>query len=693
MAKKNRLTLKQLVSYDDILTDALVDQVFFWARIRKNSQKYTGTRGLDEDAITKILLHRLIVAKDLQQTERELLELRGLRGYFDRLRTEGEKDDFRRHLRKYIAIWMPDCPFEVATTNRYTIVTHEACAKARRLISKGETIKYLCGNLVAMTPEEEKDLDLTRRDFSIVMSSRKKTPSLFLGPARFANHDCDANASLVTRGAGGMQVIALREIQRGEEITVTYGEDYFGLGNCECLCGTCEIKQRNGWASGSASNVDDNKNKGDTEPNSSGPYAFRRARRYASSASGTSTPTTPEIETIRGRKRKRGSDHVLLPVLLPPSDTYPKVNPELQVRQTGSILKQEVLYDRLSPAPEQSIIVTPRTRPHLNDWGLGLSKVIQEAFRESARPAGHSGLAEEAQSRRFSNIHSQTPDLPVPPHSTPNPTTDIRDSIEVNIGITPSKIKTEESQPSPPSSNAESVFEEANPRNRSSSASSPGLSQEPSRHLEDGGITRAMPRESTVDSDLSSLCSLDFGEFEDKSPSKQRKLGRPTKANSRKMKLAPLPTIEPTPARFPGDYTRTSILIANDKCSRWVDCRTCDAVWVQEDAYLTRKECPRCERHSKLYGYQWPKTDPERGDTEQRVMDHRTINRFLDAKEEKAQRKRGKGVLLNSERPGTETPGRDGSEVESSAAGGSPAYSMIEELGGFGRRRSARRRL
>jgi histone-lysine N-methyltransferase SUV420H len=74
-----------------------------------------------------------------------------------------------------------------------------------------------------LTEEEEKSLKSAKRDFSIVVSSRKKSTSLFLGPARFANHDCDANARLTTQGSSGMDIVAARDIEIGEEITVSYG--------------------------------------------------------------------------------------------------------------------------------------------------------------------------------------------------------------------------------------------------------------------------------------------------------------------------------------------------------------------------------------------------------------------------------------------------------------------------------------
>jgi histone-lysine N-methyltransferase SUV420H len=100
-----------------------------------------------------------------------------------------------------------------------------------------------------------------------------------------------------------------------------------------------------------------------------------------------------------------------------------------------------------------------------------------------------------------------------------------------------------------------------------------------------------------------------------------------------------------TSGRQPGDYTLTSKLLCGPY-SRWVQCQTCDADFVQEDAYLTRKECRRCERHSKLYGYAWPKTDREgKWDTEERILDHREVHRFVEPSEEKKIKKSGKKSL------------------------------------------------
>ena len=162
--------------------------------------------------------------QDAAKGEAQILALPGLKKFSDGLKTEKEKVDFRKHLRRYVDIYLPACPFEVSSTNRYTVNTHEAAVTARRFIRKGETIKYLCGIQVIMTDEEEESIKSSRRDFSIVVSSRSKSASLFLGPARFANHDCNANARLQTAPNAGMIIVACRDIEVGDEITVSYSK-------------------------------------------------------------------------------------------------------------------------------------------------------------------------------------------------------------------------------------------------------------------------------------------------------------------------------------------------------------------------------------------------------------------------------------------------------------------------------------
>jgi len=140
-------------------------------------------------------------------------------------------------------------------------------------------------------------------------------------------------------------------------------------------------------------------------------------------------------------------------------------------------------------------------------------------------------------------------------------------------------------------------------------------------------------------------------------------------------------TIQPlsTTHRTPGDWFLTRKLLSQPH-DRWVQCHNerCLGYFLQQNGYNTRRECPRCERHSMIYGFAWPKTDPNHrkilerpgsnrdkkdpnlysayrrqgkqgkgswyeggGDEEERTMDHRLIHRFVLPEDEKAVTRRG----------------------------------------------------
>ncbi|MCJ1405604.1 Histone-lysine N-methyltransferase set9 [Xylographa trunciseda] len=694
MARKERLTLTQLASYDDILTDVLVDHVYFWTTIRKNRAKYNLTRGISEDDITNILLHEVIVCKDVQHAEYHLLRLPGLRKFVEKLKTVREKEDFKRHMRKYISIWLPDCPFEVSTTNRYTIVTQEAATTARRFIKKGETIRYLCGNLVAMTSEEEKDLDLTRRDFSIVMSSRKKTPSLFLGPARFANHDCSANARLVTKGSDGMEVVAIRNIEVEEEITVTYGDDYFGIGNCECLCRTCELEGRNGWVDRTISKT----TSGISTPSiqeveeNAGPYSFRNKRKYTSYAESIVDSAGLYSEPSLSVKRRKSRAVRLSSAEDGPTkdseeltdgniNEHGSSSPSNSPTPSSDRAAAELSEDELCQDP---LIVLTKVDPmasKLLKTSTPGKKVLDRANEILTAGWGRSGALPPCRTVEESASSPKPNDLPK----------------------TPSRVRYSEVINSHTSSDAESVFDRER-RGTSSPASTPCRNHEETSTpllenietekeetvaLATNVSSTAEPIPSNLslnaeefatsiipDTELTELSELSSSEdFDDntltiirkartKVVSKTKVKQKPStlSAKSRNLALSGSTALETPKIRLPGDYTRTPLLLS-EPFSRWVDCGTCSSTWVQPNGYYTRKECPRCERHSKLYGYRWPKTERIKGERVGRVMDHRTVHRFVGPEEERRVRRRGKGCI-GDVGVGVESIGEGGSEAD-----------------------------
>jgi histone-lysine N-methyltransferase SUV420H len=461
-------------------------------------------------------------------------------------------------------MYHPDCPYEVTTTNRYIITEHEASICARKPIKSGQEIKYLSGTLVSMTKEEEQDLGLTRKDFSVVMSSRRKTPSFFLGPARFANHDCDANGRLVTRGTEGMSVMATRNINEGEEITVSYGEDYFGIDNCECLCLTCERSVRNGWSL----QADADSKSRETSVDEATPK---------------STDTNTDNKKRRRESDVDSEDSSLL-------CSTPRKRTKFQ-RQTSK-LREEISASELpndsSATPESDNPPTP---------GSDCPTPLIPAPTATERPL--SNLRQEIILSEVLAPLSETPS------AEPQP------SIELN-GTTNGQHTAPAEPESPNSAAGDSQRSESSVP---TSVDENGLKPKPVK------AEQASPRALELDEALKNAAEQ-----------------TPKRRNKRKWHIIASVETEVPIVRTPGDYTKTSRLLAQ-KYDRWVDCQTCEDWFVQSNSYQTRRECPRCERHSKIYGFQWPKTEGK-----DRVMDHRTIHRFLSPESEARVSRRDRGV-------------------------------------------------
>ncbi|KAL3425022.1 histone-lysine n-methyltransferase set9 [Phlyctema vagabunda] len=602
--KKDRLTLAQLHSYDDIATDALVDHVFYWTVIRKNRSAYHSSRGVREEDVTAILRDAVIIQKDVVKAETQLMALPGLKKFSQALKSVKEKEDFRKHIRKYISIYLPDCPFEVSSTNRYTVATHEAAITARIFIKKGELIKYLCGIQVIMTPEEEENVNKSRRDFSIVVSSRNKAASLFLGPARFANHDCGANARLITTGNAGMGVRAERDIEVGEEITVTYGDNYFGEDNCECLCKTCEDRCQNGWHAVKAedgSQITPKPSIEEANAEDGRSYSLRRRRRpsIGSPRVGSMTPDVnirPVVIKRSPRARSRFG-HLNSPSAQSMSSS---------VEPTNSPLKRKM-------EDEEAEIEMPQATKKLKSVPF---LKIEESTLESFPP-------------------------PVAEGTRPSSASDSRHS-ELAASDTEKVHETDATSVDEETIVVQGFF----PNAKRGSASKPAEPQEPQKLGTPILVSKSTSSEHPVlrAGSISSLSELDSQhELDESSQSVEPRRSISRTPTKKKKACMPVPKMDHDHApsvRVPGDYVLTAALLA-EPASAWINCKICEEPFVQKDAYFTKSSCPRCERHSKLYGYMWPKTDKEDSDDEEeRITDHRTVHRYIRSNEEKIVRKR-----------------------------------------------------
>ncbi|KAH6667328.1 hypothetical protein B0J14DRAFT_435287, partial [Halenospora varia] len=223
--RPHRLTYDRLCEYDDILTDVLVDHALYWTTIRKARKSYRPLNVTNDDIIFT-LRKSVILQKNSPEAISQILKLPSLKQYSESFQSPGEAKDFYHHMKKYLDIYLPDCPFEISSTSRYSAFEQHASVVARKRIVCGEEIRYLCGTTVPLHEEEVALLARDGRDFSIVESSRQNTTSGLLGPIRFANHKCVANARIDLQGSSA-KATAIKNIEVGQEITFFYADDYF----------------------------------------------------------------------------------------------------------------------------------------------------------------------------------------------------------------------------------------------------------------------------------------------------------------------------------------------------------------------------------------------------------------------------------------------------------------------------------
>ncbi|KAL7819469.1 hypothetical protein V8C44DRAFT_139137 [Trichoderma aethiopicum] len=728
-AKKQRLTLAQLAAYDDICTDALVDHAFYWATVPKNRSSYHPSRGIREGEVAKIIQEEVIVNKDLEAAEKRLLtSVDGLKRFVGGLKLEKEKTDFVQHLRRYLRIYMPDCPWEVSTTNRYTIVTHEACVIARRYIKRNETIKYLSGIQINITPEEEKEITVRKKDFSIVVSSRKKCTSLFMGPARFANHDCRANARLMTTSQSTIEIVASRPIDVGEEITVTYSDCYFGENNCECLCRTCEKELRNGWAPADGA-VNVKVSVEEDEPKET--YSLRRRRRDDSIGGSSRTPSvTPDMrpriyKTKPKTKMRDAQETSAIPT------PAPEATPRGRKRTMEAIATPPITPAKRPKFLSESSAISSNSLSLPSRAASGDDSLSTRSLTPSHAEAPEATIASPEKESPQPEIQTQTPpssfsadsldetkseeqqDYKEPINTTVEPVSPQSmgsraspDAILAPIPLPPAVMAPARTVPRPPrlmTMSISSILNDPSPTEDSAElyysfttsrvASEPALvstselisrQQDAQPRQEEERILPEIKVETEIVVKTKTKDEPETGAEAEAKSTIEVATTITEKPKRRKRQDAPPKQTAPPPARgrTPGDYVLTPLLLSEPDMA-WIQCTICSNYFVQQNAYFTRSSCPRCERHSKLYGYVWPKTDKTGpADKEERILDHRMIHRFLDSNDERRARgrkllsaskdteeadaERGRASRRESNRAGDESQKEEGSRVRRS---------------------------
>ncbi|WVR05856.1 hypothetical protein IAU60_002882 [Kwoniella sp. DSM 27419] len=294
---------EDLSADDDLLSWVLVDQLGCMPNtklgVHPQQVKFVGP-SFKTDEVLGIVRETITKGNAVTAMQR-LQEFPLLKAHLESKLTEGQRDRFIQHLRRYLLPLRPESRVEIHLTTRYTFVTGhtELAVFATKPLSPSEIMSELQGSVVplpdqwrlemeigedfaveaageetASESEGEDDASMTsssirrdkgkgkevegkrqgqrrsdrtkRRDFSIVWSGLKRCYQLFLGPARFLNHDCNPNVELLRQGKF-VTFRVIRPIRVGDELTTFYGDNYFGRGNIECLCLTCEQAEKGGF--------------------------------------------------------------------------------------------------------------------------------------------------------------------------------------------------------------------------------------------------------------------------------------------------------------------------------------------------------------------------------------------------------------------------------------------------------------
>ncbi|KXN85355.1 Histone-lysine N-methyltransferase SET9 [Leucoagaricus sp. SymC.cos] len=272
------MNMRDLSNDDDFISHLLVEKLGTGAVPLYVHKMDPGRRLPKTDsAVLLNIVRRLVLSKaTLQNAVKvavdELLRLPAIR-YYLKSYTQKQINAFATHASRYFELYHPSGSIEIAHTSRYSHKTgkSELCILATRFLAPGAVITELKGSMANLTDEEDRELKRAgmrtgdiRRDFSVIHSKSMKKNHLFLGPARFVNHDCNNNCELFREGRY-ITFRVLRPINIGEEITAHYGDGYFGRKNRHCLCETCEKNGRGGYA---PDQDDDNLEPSDSSSNS-----------------------------------------------------------------------------------------------------------------------------------------------------------------------------------------------------------------------------------------------------------------------------------------------------------------------------------------------------------------------------------------------------------------------------------------
>ncbi|KAG8691352.1 Histone-lysine N-methyltransferase set9 [Ceratobasidium sp. 423] len=576
-----------------------------------------------------------------------LLELAPVREYL-RKKTQRQINCFATHASRYFELYLPTGQIEIASTSRYTWKTgkSELCVLATAPLGavsgtvissefKGQKIHELKGSIADLTNKEDDELRRSSgsasRDFSVIYSHQKGCNQLFLGPARFVNHDCNPNAELFRDGKY-ITFRVLRPIVVGEEITASYGPDYFGKQNKHCLCQTCEDASRGGYAppgtypetsdserekeylkqqqrQQTAAQTNDNPGQPPIDvPNGSSPAKDPTLTGAASTPlpprrtivplvavpSGNEDPTEGEHETTSCAD----TDAEIIDISDSEAEPEPTTDIELDDgRETDAgPLGAEETDAPMDISDDSDMDSPPRVKISLNPSSPPLSPrpTSRLTLADMLNTEPENQLSRLKLRARNSDTGSAPLSLSIPPQKDPGPISAPAKRTRASVLSTPTESAVSTPSPSvPPEPASRRASSRLNPAKEKDKPATTPQGQFPTPPLSDEGAARS----------LRSRASAPAAPATTTAPAPQPQ--QPTARVTRRAFLKPtIPRRTATPTGQPRQEKKVA--------RKGKDCQVCLAVLPKPNkddppGLKLRIKCFRCDRHYAIFGVDWPK--------------------------------------------------------------------------------------
>lgn len=144
----------------------------------------------------------------------------------------------------YLRLLVSQSNVSLELCTKFTMDNYEgATLKASIDIEVNKKIFHVIGVSKTIKQEDKNCFVFAKNDFSILHSTRSNTSKLMLGPIALVNHNCNSNCEYLPFSKSTVILKSIRPIKKGDELSVFYGNEYFGFKNKDCQCETCDERR------------------------------------------------------------------------------------------------------------------------------------------------------------------------------------------------------------------------------------------------------------------------------------------------------------------------------------------------------------------------------------------------------------------------------------------------------------------